>query len=153
MVNINEYLNDGANWQAQAVLAYMKGNIYRIEDAVKYENKDKNLFYEVRVGRYENCREQGYVFSIQVGYGNERHYAVYEHRNCDILCVLISDGLCMNTPNVEFMWKDRGENASKYDYNSDFDCGRITECGEWIIADMMEWMEEIINKEETNLAQ
>ena len=150
MVNINEYLNDGANWQAQAVLAYIKGNIFSLENFVKYDN---NLFYKAKVGRYENCREQGYVFSIQVGYENERHYAVYEHRNSDTLCVLISDGLCMNTPNVEFMWKDRGENASKYDYNKGFDCGDIIKCGEWIIADMMEWAEEIINKEETSLAQ
>ena len=52
MANINEYLNDGANWQAQAVLAYIRGNIIRIEDFVKYENKDKNLFYKARVGRY-----------------------------------------------------------------------------------------------------
>ena len=153
MTNIDEYLNDGANWQAQAVLAYMKGNIIRVEDFVKYENKDKNLSYRARVGRYENCREQGYVFSIQVGYGNERHYAVYEHRNSDTLCVLISNGLCMNTPNVDFMWKDRGENASKYDYNKGFDCGSIMECGEWIINDMLKWAEEIISKEETGLAQ
>ena len=154
MANINEYLNDGANWQAQAVLAYMKGNIIRVEDFVKYENKDKNLSYRARVGRYENCREQGYVFSIQVGFRNERHYAVYEHRNSETLCVLISNGLCMNTPNVDFMWKDRGgENASKYDYNKGFSCGEIMECGEWIINDMLEWAEEIISKEETGLAQ
>ena len=63
MVNINEYLNDGANWQAQAVLAYIKGNIFSLENFVKYDN---NLFYKAKVGRYENCREQGYVFSIQV---------------------------------------------------------------------------------------
>ena len=59
----------------------------------------------------------------------------------------------MDTPNVDFMWKDRGENASKYDYNKGFDCGDIVKCGEWIIADMMEWAEGIINKEETGLAQ
>ena len=108
MANINEYLNDGANWQAQAVLAYMKGNIIRVEDFVKYENKDKNLSYRARVGRYENCREQGYVFSIQIGYGNERHYAVYEHRNSDILCVLISDGLW-----ILLMWTLCGKIGAK----------------------------------------
>ena len=153
MASINEYLNDGANWQAQAVLAYIRGNIIRLEDFVKYENKDKNLFYKARVGRYENCREQGYVFSIQVGYGNDRHYAVYEHRNSDTLCVLISNGLCMNTPNGKFMWNDRDENASKYDYNKRFDCGDIVKCGEWIIDDMWEWAEGIISKEEASLAQ
>ena len=51
MTNINEYLNDGANWQAQAVLAYISGNIIRIEDFVKHENKEKNLRYKAREGR------------------------------------------------------------------------------------------------------
>ena len=153
MADIREYLNDGANWQAQAVLAYMRDYISCVEDVVKQKCKDKNLFYKARVGRYENCREQGYVFSIQVGFGNERHYAVYEHRNSDMLCVLISNGLCMDTPNVDFMWKDRGENASKYDYNKGFDYGDIMECGEWIINDMLEWAIEIVSKEETSLAQ
>lgn len=145
MAQIREYMNDGANWQAQAVLAYMRGNIFRLEDVVKYTYKDKNLYLNTRVGRYENCREQGYVFSIQVG-NEERHYAVYEHRNSDQLIVLIANGLNMNTPSVDFMWKDRGENATKYDYNKSFSWGEITECGEWIIEDMLEWAEEIINK-------
>ena len=147
MAQIREYMNDGANWQAQAVLAYMRGNIFRLEDVVKYTHKDKNLYLNTRVGRYENCREQGYVFSIQVG-SEERHYAVYEHRNSDQLIVLIANGLNMNTPSVDFMWKDRGENATKYDYNKSFNWGEITKCGEWIIEDILDWVEEIINKME-----
>jgi hypothetical protein len=145
MMNIRHYMHDGADWQAQAVLAYMRGHIFQVEDEVK--KKDNwGMSY---VGRYENCREQGYVFSIKVGL-EQRHYAVYEHRNSDRICVLISDGVCMDTPNVEFMWKDRGENATKYDYNKDFRCGEIMECGEWIIDDMLKWVGEI-NKERTSL--
>ena len=145
MAQIREYMNDGANWQAQAVLAYMRGHIFRLEDVVKYKHKDKNLYFNSRVGRYENCREQGYVFSIQVG-NEEKHYAVYEHRNSDYICVLISHGLNLNTPNVDFMWREKGENATKYDYDRGFRCGEIAECGEWIICDMLDWVEEIINK-------
>ena len=155
MAEIREYMNDGANWQAQAVLAYMRGHIFRLEDLVKYTHKDKHLYLGTRVGRYENCREQGYVFSIQVG-NEEIHYAVYEHRNSDQLIVLIANGLNLNTPSVDFMWKDRGEKATKYDYNKSFRCGEITECGEWIICDMLDWAEEIISKTkpegETSLA-
>ena len=144
-MNIRHYMHDGANWQAQAVLAYMRGHIFQVEDEVK--KKDNwGMSY---VGRYENCREQGYVFSIKVGL-EQRHYAVYEHRNSDEICVLISDGVCMDTPNVEFMWKDRGENATKYDYNMGFRYGKIMECGEWIIDDMLKWVGEI-NKERTSL--
>jgi hypothetical protein len=138
-------MHDGADWQAQAVLAYMRGHIFQVEDEVKKKDNWGMSF----VGRYENCREQGYVFSIKVGL-EQRHYAVYEHRNSDRICVLISDGVCMDTPNVEFMWKDRGENATKYDYNKDFRCGETMECGEWIIDDMLKWVGEI-NKERTSL--
>ena len=141
MMNIRHYMHDGANWQAQAVLAYMRGHIFQVEDEVKKKD-DWGMSF---VGRYENCREQGYVFSIKVGL-EQRHYAVYEHRNSDRICVLISDGVCMDTPNVEFMWKDRGENATKYDYNKDFRCGDIVECGEWIIYDMLEWVAKLPNK-------
>ena len=143
MTRIENYMNDGANWRAQAVLAYMRGNIFRIEDKVEYEYKGVFDYFTTKVGRYENCREQGYVFSIQVGNEKERHYAVYEHRNSDNLIVLISEGLCMDTPNVDFMWKDKGENATKYDYDRGFCWGEIVKCGEWIIEDMLGWIDKL----------
>lgn len=150
MAKIREYMNDGANWQAQAVLAYMRGHIFRVEDLVEYTHKGIFNYLNTRVGRYENCREQGYVFSIQVGFHNERHYAVYEHRNCDYICVLISEGMNMNTPNVDFMWKDKGENATKYDYDKGFSCGEIAKCGEWIIEDMLEWVNKLAEQRVKN---
>jgi hypothetical protein len=133
MTRIENYMNDGANWQAQAVLAYMREHISEID----YED------FTARVGRYENCREQGYVLSIRVE-TNERHYAVYQHRNSDSLIVLISNGMCMDTPDVNFMWKDKGENATKYDYDKGFPYGEIVKCGEWILDDILCWMEELI---------
>jgi hypothetical protein len=144
MVTIEHYNDDGANWQAQCVLAYLRSH-YEIALEETYNSDRRGYDAILQVGRYENCREQGYVFSIKVGL-EQRHYAVYEHRNSDHICVLISDGVCMNTPNVEFMWKDRGENATKYDYNNDFRCGNIIECGEWIIDDMLKWVAKLPNK-------
>ena len=133
MTRIENYMNDGANWQAQAVLAYMREHISEID----YED------FTARVGRYENCREQGYVFSIRVE-TNERHYAVYQHRNSDSLIVLISNGMCMDTPDVNFMWKDKGENSTKYDYDKGFPYGEIVKCGEWILDDILDWMEDLM---------
>ena len=133
MTRIENYMNDGANWQAQAVLAYMREHISEID----YED------FTARVGRYENCREQGYVLSIRVE-TNERHYAVYQHRNSDSLIVLISNGICMDTPDVNFMWKDKGENATKYDYDKGFPYGEIVKCGEWILDDILCCMEELM---------
>lgn len=152
MAKIREYMNDGANWQAQAVLAYMRGHIFRVEDFIEYTHKGVFNYFSTRVGRFENCREQGYVFSVQVG-SEERHYAVYEHRNSDELIVLIANGLNINTPSVDFMWKDKGENASKYDYDKAFSCGEIVECGEWIITDMLSWVEQMVEKKNKEIIE
>lgn len=125
MLNIESYLNDGANWQAQCVLSYIRSH---------------NPFsgtIEIQVGRFENCREQGYVFTLVKNFQQIRHYAVYEHRNSDELIVLIQNGFSLNTPNVEFF-----ESNNKYDYDKSFKCGEIVECGEYILNDM----KNLINK-------
>lgn len=139
---IEDYLRDGANWQAQAVLAYMRTQVFRVEEEL---TKLKPSFAMLKVGRYENNREQGYVFSIEVD-GKQRHYAVYEHRNSDYICVLISNKMTANTPNVDDMWSDKGENASKYDYDRGFHFGEIVNCGNYIIEDMIEWVENFIEE-------
>lgn len=131
MMDINYYLNDGANWQAQAVLAYLRNNSIRVED-LTYDDEYKA---NIRVGRYENCREQGYVFTLLYK-GIQRNYAVYEHRNSDSLIVLISNTFTINTPSIDDMYADKGENPSKYDYDKAFCYGQITECGDWILEDM-----------------
>ena len=59
--------------------------------------------------------------------GEYKHYAVYEHRNCDNLVVLINEGFSMNTPSVEFMWEGHDGNGKlqKWGYDKDFDFGEI----------------------------
>ena len=144
MINVEFYMNDGANWQAQAVLAYIRSHkSHAVEKS--WNEKFRDYEVDIVVGRYENCREQGYVFTIRHG-GKQKNYAVYEHRNSDAICVLISNTLTMNTPGIDDMWKDKGENPSKYDYDKDFPCGDTTECGEYIINDiwntLAEWYEK-----------
>jgi hypothetical protein len=41
------------------------------------------------------------------------------------------------------MWKDKGENPSKYDYDKSFSCGDIVLCGDWIINDMKIFITEV----------
>ena len=143
-MNIEHYMNDGACWQAQAVLAYVKGNIFRLTDD-KYHKTSLNAY----VGRYENCREQGYVISIKF-FGMkddkpvsvQRNYAVYQHRNSDTICVLISNTKTIDTPGVDDMWKDKGENPSKYDYDMGFDWDNISGCGDYIITDMTNFLSQ-----------
>ena len=141
------YLNDGANWQAQSVLGYLRSIK---ESIVEKTWSDSARRYEalIYVGRYENCREQGYVFTIS--YMSEyKHYAVYEHRNCDNLVVLINDGFSMNTPSVDFMWaghRDGNGKHQKWNYDKDFGFGEIIQCGDFISEDMKSFIDEVIAK-------
>lgn len=139
MIDIENYLNDGANEQAVAVLAFLRG----AKDSILEPSRDEKWGYRAyfEVGRYENCREQGYVFSI-FWKGKQKNYAVYEHRNSDELIVLISNVCTINTPSVKDMWADKGENPSKYDYDKEFEYGDILGCVEWIKNDMKATIDE-----------
>ena len=138
MMNLVDYMNDDAGWQARAVLAYIQGNISRLTSDKYY---DRNA--DVLVGRYENCREQGYVFTLRF-WGEkdgkpshfQRNYAVYQHRNSDTICVLISNAFTINTPGIDDMWKDKGENPRSSQYDQGFDWDDIKGCAEWILGDM-----------------
>ena len=129
MINIENYMNDGANWQAQAVLVYVRALAFRVKEATHTLIIDP----EIEVGRYENCREQGYVFRLRIGCETLMNYAVYEHRNSDQLIVLKSDRNTINTPSIDDMWNGR---ESKYDYDKAFEYAQIIECGEYILDDM-----------------
>ena len=140
MISIEHYMEDGANWQAQCVLAYLRymGNL-KVQDLTWNEEKER-YEGELRVGRCENCREQGYVFTIIYGVKELVHFWVYEHRNSDELCVVEFEGFFINTPTInDIPMKD------KYDTTKEFSCGDIVDCGNWII----ERIEYYINREKS----
>lgn len=155
MTEIKQYLQDGANYQAQAVLALMRYRDIVVRDYAM--EKAKNLSGEayaefvkfadqthIEVGRYENCREQGYVFTLYIGYNQDKHYAVYEHRNSDKLIVLcpLKKTIAINTPTPSQMWTD--DNRSKYDYNKGFDPEDVVACADYICNDMKEQIDRYI---------
>ena len=144
MVDIKNYMNDGANWQAQAVLAYLRGNYYKAIEST-FDNAFRDYRADVKVGRFENCREQGYVFMLNYDYTRIANYAVYEHRNSDKICVVINDKFTINTPVWEDMFGDRG---SGYDIDIEFSYGEIRECGEWIIKDMKKKLAKFLEEKE-----
>ena len=139
MINIGYYLEDGANWQAQCVLAYLR-TMGKSEVEYLTWNKEKSRAKgELQVGRCENCREQGYIFTLTYSAKQLVHFWVYEHRNSDELCVVeFEGGGFINTPTInDIPMKD------KYDTTKEFSCGDIVSCGEWIV----ERIKEYINKE------
>lgn len=116
MTDIKSYLNDGANWQAQCVLSYVRSHL------------DLPKSYNVEVGRYENCREQGYVFTLCKDYKQVLHIAVYEHRNMDSLVIQSFKGFFFNTPRAEDL-----QMKDKWDYDKSFPYGNVLECGKYVI--------------------
>lgn len=144
MTRIEYYMNDGANWQAQAVLAFMRA---AKDNAINKTWDEERRCYDARVGvgRYENCREQGYIFSVS--YKNEqRNYCVYEHRNSDQLCVVVFDGVTINTPTLEMVCNAMGD--SKWNYTKAFPCGQIMACGDYILDDIRKWIDGLIENKE-----
>lgn len=138
MINIEHYMTDGANWQAQCVLAYLRRMGNSEVEHLTWNKEKCRAKGELCVGRCENCREQGYIFTLYYGAKQLVHFWVYEHRNSDELCVVEFEGGFMNTPTInDIPMKD------KYDITMSFGCGDIVDCGEWII----ERIKEYINKE------
>ena len=140
MISSEHYMEDGANWQAQCVLAYLR-SMGKSEVEYLTWNKEKcRAEGELQVGRCENCREQGYVFTLTYGAKQLVHFWVYEHRNSDALCVVEFEGWFINTPTINNIpMKD------KYDTTKEFSCGDIVSCGEWIV----ERIEYYINREKS----
>jgi hypothetical protein len=147
MGEISRYMDDGANWQAQAVLAYVRTFAFSVKDIKKpddispaQETEIERLlsFIHIEVGRYENCREQGYTFKVYC-FSKGLNVAVFEHRNSDTLCLNVFDGIFINTPTWEDVWKGK---ESKWDYDYSFPYGSIVECGEKVISLLKEFVEK-----------
>ena len=132
------YLEDGANWQAQVILIYLRQNEpFILEDT--YNSKLRSYEASLSVGRYENCREQGYIFSLRYK-GMQRNYAVYEHRNSDSLCVVVNNIETINTPSAATIYENMRD---KYDTTKDFHYAEFEECANWLIEDMRDFIKEI----------
>jgi len=137
MTPIEIYNNDGANYQAQAVMAFLK-NITIEEswndDARKYDA-------EIKVSRWENCREQGYVICMRTkDYSKQINIAFFEHRNSDNICAIKWEQITTNAPTIdtaEFgdVYKD------KYDVSHSVGYGEIPSMSEWITNELEEFWE------------
>ena len=146
MIEIERYLYDGANWQAKGVLAY-------IQDAISnalyksYDKKTNTNTAKAFVDRYTNCREQGYIVSVIMhnGFGQQKHWVFYEHRNTDSVCVYSFEGMLQpftcNTPTFDRIVAMANFNSSS-DYEKSFELGKILECGEYIIDEIKKFVEK-----------
>lgn len=99
MTNLKTYLQDGANYQARAVLFFLQGYSH-IE---KSWNKQLEKYEaEPKVARWQNCREQGYIISMRTKDASKQiNIAFFEHRNTDSICAVKWEQLSVNTITIE----------------------------------------------------
>jgi hypothetical protein len=142
MYNIENFLYDGANMQAQIIAIIIREQKARVLDLI-WNKEWQDYEGRIAIGRFENCREQGYVVSLNDYKGNQRNYAFYEHRNSDNICVLVRDGVTINTPSLEYMWEGKKD---KWDVDKTFSYGEWQKCADWILEDMKSNLEGWIEK-------
>lgn len=124
------YLDDGANYQAQAVLAFLRGT-GNIEESWNAEFK----YYDAKpeVARWHNCREQGYVVSLRgPRYSNQINIAWFEHRNSDSICAVEWNATYTNPPTINDIPEDAPFYKSKWDVSHSVSVGKASEMADWI---------------------
>lgn len=81
MTSLEAYLEDGANYQARAVLMFLQSRA-NIEGS--WNREEGRYEANVKVTRWENCREQGYITSLRTkDYSRQLNIIFFEHRNSD----------------------------------------------------------------------
>ena len=128
--DLTTYNQDGAYAQARAVLAmlqYVHGG--GIEES--WSNEWKRYTADVKVGRWENCREQGYVVSLHSeDYSKQINIAWFEHRNSDEICAIKWEQVTINTPSINTI--PETEYKNKWDVSFTVGYGEVTKMADWI---------------------
>ena len=91
------YLLDGAGMQARCVLCYIQDYVIR----ESWDDKSNYYKEKIEVGRWENCREQGYCVSLVNEAHHQLNIAFFEHRNNDSICAVAWKELTLNTPTID----------------------------------------------------
>ncbi len=146
-MNLRNYMNDGSGHQARCVLAILQAEEAIVPDSW---NKEYHKYdAEPEVGRWENCREQGYCIYLRNRNFDQINIAFFEHRNTDQICVLVWHQNTINTPNIDSM-DTKGEcYKDKWDVTKSFPYDSFREAAEYIQEVLQDhWKVPIITLEE-----
>lgn len=128
--------HDGANYQAQAVLAMVR---YRLGGGIEssWDDQQKRYVAEPMVHRFDNCREQGYVIYMRsADYGRQINIAFYEHRNSDSIYVQVNQIKTLNAPTLEVVTDGM---ADKYQHSFRSDVGQVDAAAEFIETTLVDF--------------
>lgn len=132
--SLNQYLQDGANYQARAVLMLLQ----RMTIEESWNDEFQKYDAEPQVARWENCREQGYVVSLRAENHNHLHIAFFEHRNSDNICAIQWEQNCLNSPTIDTAKYGDACYSDKWDVSHKVE---VEEC-----AKMSDWISEALTK-------
>lgn len=130
MEHLARYMKDGACAQARAVLAFLQDH-EGIESSWNAERRWYDA--EVKVARWENCREQGYIVSVyHMPSHRQLNIAFFEHRNSDCICALRWEQWSINTITIEHAKFENGYRDDKYNVDHQTKFGEVAQMAEWI---------------------
>ena len=140
MTELHEYLNDGASYQARAVMCFLQRGDNLIDSSWSDEKKRHEA--HVYIARWENCREQGYIVSMKSkDYEKQLNIAFFEHRNADSICAVrweqfSENSITIDTAKFGDVYKD------KRDVSHSERWGKAKEMADWIVLQFEEFWEE-----------
>lgn len=138
---------DGANFQAQAVLAYL-----RARSGIEQSWNDERHQYdaEPKISRWENCREQGYIVWMRgVGYSGQINIAFFEHRNSDNICAIEWEQTTTNAPTIDTMDTGNKVYKDKWDVSYSVGPGSASDLADWIFDRLTAFWLASVNKART----
>lgn len=146
-MKLENYMNDGANYQSRCILAILQGRESLVPDS--WNDKYHKYDAEPQVGRWENCREQGYCIYLRNRNFDQINIAFFEHRNTDQICVLVWHQNTINTPNIDSMNTNGECYKDKWDVTKSFEYGKFYDAAEYIQKVLQEhWAVPVITREE-----
>ena len=145
-MDLYNYMNDGANPQARAVLAYLQTR-EGLEES--WDKEQKRYIAYPKINRWQNCREQGYIITMRSFlYDRQINIAFFEHRNSDAICAIKWEQSTINSPTIDTA-EFGGIYKNKDDVSFLVGYGEVVKMADWIHEQLVSfWIETEIEYKE-----
>ena len=128
MTDLQHYLQDGASAETRATLMLIQ------ENANIQESWNKKLIQydaRIKVSRWENGREQGYILSLRDSQQKQLNIIIFQHRNSGVLSATKWEQQSLNALNITNAVFDN-------EFNYSVDDGEFTEMAYWVMKQFKE---------------
>lgn len=137
-MDLFNYMQDGACPAARAVLAYLQSESTNIQASWNKEYHCYDARFEI--GRWENCREQGYIVSLKnKDHSQQLNIAFFEHRNSNDICCIKWLQYSINSLSIDTMDTKGEVYNTKWDVSKSFNYDGIIECANWIAGEFRQF--------------